>query len=644
MLFKASRHGMERLEIGDSDTDKNPKIVTLENCVKITQEPPPANLIHIVSKTGSLTLNPTTEEDLKLWLTALQSVAFKEKADQSHSSSSAGGASSSSLMRTTSSAPAIEEDNDLYCSSYDGVFVINLVKTEASQRCNIPEKIYKLSLGPTDLLLVAFEDEAKVVTKWPYRFIRKYGYRDGHFTFEAGRKCDTGEGNFSLDHASPQEIFRCMSTKMKSMKKLMHGDPSLNAEEAQLSVAVSSMEAGSRSPIPLFPTTPSSDFDINSASSAQLHHSFASVRGFLSSVDSLNSSSNVSTTSSSIPLLKHIPNKPPRKTLLPEGNHHHHSNSNNNSPTTAEKLPELPKRNAPSSSSSSGPREYECIEPITDAWRTMGIDDVRHTEHVKDGKTDLIDFSVTSTARAAAKKESLLLDTVLRPGKKLVEIKQEDEGGDASSDDNCGDNGAEGNYDHLEYFRSNSKTSSAYKTVIPVSPPPVSGVSLTQLPAAQMRPAAANDDYEIIGAPPPTAIDTKMCRKADDSYLGYGVLRRPIGLPLPPTPNAAVSSTVKIKSPSASEANKALFLEMTNNNNNNNNNTNNHNSSSSSSSSHEVLLKNSAILLTSDATTICEKRMEMLANGDLVEDVDDVLGHRKFNGLEYAIVSKPKRV
>lgn len=152
MLFKASRHGMERLEIGDSDTDKNPKIVTLENCVKITQEPPPANLIHIVSKTGSLTLNPTTEEDLKLWLTALQSVAFKEKADQSHSSSSAGGASSSSLMRTTSSAPAIEEDNDLYCSSYDGVFVINLVKTEASQRCNIPEKIYKLSLGPTDLL------------------------------------------------------------------------------------------------------------------------------------------------------------------------------------------------------------------------------------------------------------------------------------------------------------------------------------------------------------------------------------------------------------------------------------------------------------------------------------------------------------
>lgn len=604
---------MERLEIGDSETDKNPKIVTLENCVKITQEPAPANLIHIISKTGSLTLNPTTEEDLKQWLNALQSVAFKEKAEQTHSSS---------LMRSTSGSAAIEEDNDLYCSSYDGVFVINLVKTDASQRCNIPEKIYKLSLGATDLLLVAFDDEKKVITKWPYRFIRKYGYRDGHFTFEAGRKCDTGEGNFSLDHASPQEIFRCMSTKMKSMKKMLHGDPSLNAEEAQLSVAVSSMEAGSRSPIPLFPTTPSSDFDINSASSAQLHHSFASVRGFLSSVDSLNCS-NVSTTSSSIPLLKHIPNKPPRKTLAE---------------SQAEKLPELPKRNPPTTPT--GPREYECIESITDAWRTMGIDDVRHSEHVVKEAKDLIDFSA-STARAA-KKELLLLDTKVRPGKKLVEIKQ-DSGGEESGEENGGEEAPESNYDHLEYFRSNSKSSSAYKTVIPVSPPPVTttssggnNVTLTQLPATK-RPAA-NDDYEIIGQPA-AAIDTKQYRKADDSYLGYGVLRRPIGLPLP-SPAAAAAVTVVKKSPSASEANKVLFLDISTTSNNNNNN------NSISNSSNEVLLKNSAILMTTanDATALCEKRMEMLANGDLVEDVDDVLGHRKFNGLDYAIVSKPKRV
>lgn len=620
LLFKASRHGIERLECLESETDKNPKIVTLENCVKITQEPTPANLIHIVTKTGSLSLNLATEEDLKQWLVALQSVAFKEKADQANTSSH-------------SSSTAIEEDNDLYCSSYgDGVFVIQLIKTDASQRCNIPEKMYKLSLGATDLLLVTFEDEKKVVAKWPYRFIRKYGYRDGHFTFEAGRKCDTGEGNFSLDHASPQEIFRCMSTKMKSMKKMLHGDPSLNAEEAQLSVAVSSMEAGSRSPIPLFPTTPSSDFDINSASSAQLHHSFASVRGFLSSADSL---SNVSTTSSSIPVLKHIPNKPPRKTL-PE----------TPSPSQQVKLPELPKRNAVVVV---GPRDYESIEAITDAWKTLGIDEVRHTEtnhhHIKDLIEARQQHQQQQQQTQNTKKESLLLDTKLRVGKKLVEIPDTDGGGgqgqDDSNDENNGDSeNFEGSYDHLEYFRSNSKNSSAYKTVIPISPPPLSSagsgtsqnnISLTQLTAAMQKSTpAANDDYEIIGTPPPP--DTKICRKADDSHLGYGMIRRPMGLPLPLPPTQIMTGAqIAVKqSPSASEANKSLFLEMTN----------------------DVLLKNNSAILLSEATTTtttttivdAAKRIEMLANGDLVEDVDDVLGHRKFNGLDYAIVSKPKRV
>lgn len=285
----------------------------------------------------------------------------------------------------------------------------------------------------------------------------------------------------------------------------------------------------------------------------------------------------------------------------------------------------------------------------------MGIDDVRHTEcHVKDAQ-DLIDFTTRT-----AKKELLLLDTKLRVGKKLVEIAQETSGGEESGDEN-GEDGHEGNYDHLEYFRSNSKSSSsAYKTVIPVSPPPQpanatmtttqtggSNILLTQL--SSVKKPAANDDYEIIGAPTTTtttitatatAIDTKMSRKADDSYLGYGVLRRPIGLPLPPTPTTGMPLQLVKKSPSASDANKVVFLQesMTNNNNNSNNSNNNNN---------EVLLKNSAILLTtaaSDANALCEKRIEMLASGDLVEDVDDVLGHRKFNGLDYAIVSKPKRV
>lgn len=188
LLFKASRHGIERLEIADSETDKNPRIVTLENCVKITSEAPPANLIHIVTKTENVTVGTHGEEELKKWLSALQTVAFNEK-------------TTCGLNRSS----AIEEDNDLYCSSYsDGIFTVKLIPSDTSIRCNLPMKPYRLALTTVELQLRSFEDESVIIAKWPYRFIRKYGYRDGNFTFEAGRKCETGEGIFRLDHANPQ--------------------------------------------------------------------------------------------------------------------------------------------------------------------------------------------------------------------------------------------------------------------------------------------------------------------------------------------------------------------------------------------------------------------------------------------------------
>jgi len=83
----------------ESKEDRNPKIFTLENCVKITQEPPPDRLIHIVKHHVTLTLSTSSEEDLKDWITALQTVAFCD-------TSPSGGIG------------AIEEDNDLYCSSF----------------------------------------------------------------------------------------------------------------------------------------------------------------------------------------------------------------------------------------------------------------------------------------------------------------------------------------------------------------------------------------------------------------------------------------------------------------------------------------------------------------------------------------------
>ncbi|KAJ6637073.1 Docking protein 1 [Pseudolycoriella hygida] len=525
LLFKASQHGIERLEICDKEDDKNPKIITLENCVKITQEPPPANLIHVVTKSGTLTLNAVNDNDLKKWLNALQSVAFKDKG---------------TLPRNS----VIEEDNDLYCTSYsDGVFTIRLHSSDTSVKCNLEAKTYVLHLTTTELQLKSMDENNSIVAKWPYRYIRKYGYRDGKFTFEAGRKCDTGEGVFSLEHSNPQEIFRCMAAKMKSMKKLISGDSigSLDCGEHQLNAALS-MEAGSRSPLPPSPNH-------HSHSESELNQSGHLIRGFLSSNDSLN---NVSTSSSSIPLIKHTPHKPPRKSLGIVDNENRTTKSQKHSktlpistetiksgtivlktppepnktltpliiPTTEssnEMPPKLPIRNE---SKPNDERDYESIETITNAWRTRGIDDIKHTERMTTPEDEIVEFAwQRSQSQVDSCDKRLVISSTIESDVNMI-------------DDN---------YDRLEFFPAKTKTSSDYKTVVTIN-------------SAAVKPSTTANDYEIIGG-----LDISPCRLADDSYLGYGVLRKP----------ASSLNTV----------------------------------------SH-----------------------------------DEVLGHHEYNGLDYAIVSKPKRV
>lgn len=543
LLFKSSRHGIERLEICESKEDKNPKIITLENCVKITQEPAPANLIQLVTKTGTLTLNTLTDEDLKEWVTALQTVAFRDK----------GG----TMCRNS----AIEEDNDLYCSSYgDGLFIVTLVPSETSIRCNLEPKNYMLHLTATELQLKSAEDLSIIKAKWPYRFIRKYGYRDGKFTFEAGRKCDTGEGVFTLDHSSPQEVFRCMSSKMKCMKKLISGESlnSLDCGENQLNAALS-MEAGSRSPLP-----PSPNQNISEDS---LTHSCASIRGFLSSNDSLN---NISANSTNIPpVTKHIPSKPPRKLLnldklaeMKAQTCDKYKKFQNYEPVSitsdpvktgttvvlkspspdiskagvtlnnnSNKPPDLPLRNE----SKKPDRDYESIETITDAWKTMGVGEIKHTEHVSTPEDDLIDFV---WQRTQSQREN---------------NKQKESNSNSNIDEVDPDEA----YDRLDFLTPNSKTtSSGYKTIVTVAPPG----------SKKKSPATTPNDYELIASP-----DTHPCRLADDSYLGYGILRKPS------IPGPQVATSIKTVS-----------------------------------------------------TTMMSD--------------DPTLDHRSYNGLSYAIVSKPKRV
>lgn len=134
---------------------------------------------------------------------------------------------------------------------------MKLISSDASERCGLKEISYILVITPVALQLRETDENETLLLIWPYRFIRRYGYRADRFTFEAGRKCMSGEGVFHLEHSNQQEIFRCISSKMKSMKKLLNGEsttPSNMCVDNQFRAALSMM-ARSRSPIPPSPTS-----------------------------------------------------------------------------------------------------------------------------------------------------------------------------------------------------------------------------------------------------------------------------------------------------------------------------------------------------------------------------------------------------
>lgn len=489
MLFKASQYGIERLELCESEHEnKNATIVTLENCVKITNEPAPANLITIVTKTGQLVLNVIDEEELKKWTRALQKVAFKEK------------------IQSVKRASVIETDNELYYSSYDeGVFDVKLIADETLKKCRIEPKKYILELTQTEMQLRDYKNRDYIVSKWPYRFIRKYGYRDGKFTFEAGRKCETGEGMFKFDHGNPQEIFRCMSARMKTMKKLIKGDSSVSLDvgDSQFNAALS-MEAGSRSPLPPSPNQKSSSEFETAITQSQL--SMTRI-GFSS--DSIDFS-----TASTVPIgMKVVPPKPPRRSLTPITLNISNGNNDEKSPpyeVVTNICGKIKRGN-----------DYECIKTISDAWRTLGIDEPRHTEHSSSPERDLIEFSFQRSNSSRQKQDSDNNNVVEEFTSKIfVSSKVDDDDG-------------EQHYDKLDFLRSSSKISNGYEKI-----------SKLKLKLSPTNPNKSfTDDYELIGSPSLEIPDTNACRLADDSYLGYGKIRQqpllsggdpPMGLPPPP--------------------------------------------------------------------------------------------------------------
>lgn len=330
---------------------------------------------------------------------------------------------------------------------------MKLVSSEASDRCGLIPGHYTLVVTPAALQL-RDSSEQHILFTWPYRFIRRYGYRSGKFTFEAGRKCESGEGTFHMEHSNQQEIFRCISSKMKSMKKLltgesMHSSPAIMCGDNQFQAALGMM-ARSRSPLPPSPTgsMPILDSELCALSSVKPLMPLP-IEPFPRA------------TKPPPPPLKPKPQKPPRKNpphlkcILDEND---------------DKGPEI------KSYKTEGLSDYDDIEVRNEAWRTLGLGMMTHTERP---------FSIITG------QDSNNID-----GRKIDNIQIFPQ------------SPVEHHYDKLQHLGT-TKTSPkpGYRQINNVTSPTT----------------PVNPIFNII---PDTLDDIQAVRAADDSHLGYGIIRK----------------------------------------------------------------------------------------------------------------------
>uniref|UniRef100_A0A8D2QJ11 IRS-type PTB domain-containing protein n=1 Tax=Zonotrichia albicollis TaxID=44394 RepID=A0A8D2QJ11_ZONAL len=95
-------------------------------------------------------------------------------------------------------------------------FWVTVQRTEAAERCEL-RGTYVLK-AERDSLVLKDPRTDRILFVWPYRLLRRYGRDKVMFSFEAGRRCDSGPGNFTFETKQGNEIFRLVEASIQEQK------------------------------------------------------------------------------------------------------------------------------------------------------------------------------------------------------------------------------------------------------------------------------------------------------------------------------------------------------------------------------------------------------------------------------------------
>uniref|UniRef100_A0A8C4V464 Docking protein 2 n=1 Tax=Falco tinnunculus TaxID=100819 RepID=A0A8C4V464_FALTI len=213
VLYRESSCSTARLELFEGSVplaaeklrkgEGSKRLVKLSDCVHVVEASgdtgcPKETIPFLLETTEKRYLLATDGPEVADWIQKLCELAFPD--------------GQQSLLGTNREFSM--EENSLYSSrdkaALEQAFEVTVRATESSERCRLWGR-YILRAGEDALELQNFQT-LEILYSWPYRFLRRFGRDKVTFSFEAGRRCASGEGNFEFETRQGNEIFKAIES------------------------------------------------------------------------------------------------------------------------------------------------------------------------------------------------------------------------------------------------------------------------------------------------------------------------------------------------------------------------------------------------------------------------------------------------
>ncbi|NXN41858.1 DOK2 protein, partial [Rhinoptilus africanus] len=221
ILYRESSCSTARLELFEGSAppaaeklrkgEGSKRLVKLSDCVHVAEAGgdaayPKETVSFLLETTDKRYLLAAEGTEAADWIQKLCELAFPRSREEL--------AAGKDGQRSSQGTEFSMEENSLYSSrdkaGLEQAFKVTVRATESSERCRLWGRCI-LRAGEEALELLDLQT-LELIYSWPYRFLRRFGRDKVTFSFEAGRRCASGEGNFEFETRQGNEIFQAIES------------------------------------------------------------------------------------------------------------------------------------------------------------------------------------------------------------------------------------------------------------------------------------------------------------------------------------------------------------------------------------------------------------------------------------------------